>query len=225
MAEIILKAQSLGKSYFRGGIELPILKGVDFEVKRGESVAILGQSGSGKSTLLALLSALDFPSKGSVTVDGQNLFELNESALARFRGAKMGIVFQQFHLMPHLTALENVMLPLEILKISGARSAAMDVLAKVGLASRNDHYPHQLSGGECQRVAIARAFVVNPRILLADEPSGNLDRGTGDSVMNLLFELARENQMTMILVTHNEGLAAHCDRKLLLQDGVLGQIS
>jgi putative ABC transport system ATP-binding protein len=221
----ILEVIDLKKSYFRGGTELPILKGVTFSVERGQSIAIIGQSGSGKSTLLSLLSGLDSPGSGSVVIDSQNIFELDESKLAKFRGASMGIVFQQFHLMPHLTALENVMLPLEIQKGSEVQNRAIDVLRKVGLESRASHYPHQLSGGECQRVAIARAFVVNPRVLFADEPSGNLDRATGDSVMSLLFDLARGNKMTMILVTHNEGLAAQCDRRMHLQDGVIIQLS
>jgi putative ABC transport system ATP-binding protein len=225
VTEPILDVVDLRKSYFRGGTELPILKGVTFGVARGQSIAIIGQSGSGKSTLLSLLSGLDQPSGGSVVIDSQSIFDMDEAALARFRGAKMGIVFQQFHLMPHLTALENVTLPLEIQKVAKTRECGLEVLRKVGLEHRSSHYPHQLSGGECQRVAIARAFVVSPKILLADEPSGNLDRATGESVMALLFNLAKDNQMTMILVTHNESLASQCDRQLRLQDGIITQIS
>jgi putative ABC transport system ATP-binding protein len=150
---------------------------------------------------------------------GTNIFSLGEKELAGFRGKNIGIVFQQFHLMPHLTTLENVMLPLEILRVSGAASTAQGVLDRVGLGTRATHFPHQLSGGECQRVAIARAFVVKPKVLLADEPSGNLDQRTGDNVMNMLFDLAVETGMTMVLVTHNEGLAERCQRRLVLTEG------
>ncbi len=218
---MILSADSVRKSYSQGTHSIEVLRGVDLQVAPGETVAVLGASGSGKSTLLALLSGLDHPDQGSVAIAGTKLASLDERALTRFRGEKLGIVFQQFHLMSTLTALENVALPLEMAKDANAFAKARDALASVGLASREDHLPHQMSGGECQRVAIARAMVVRPALLLADEPSGNLDTRTGGSVMELLFDLVKEHRMTMVLVTHNEALARRCLRRTELSEGRL----
>ncbi|HEX4925989.1 MAG TPA: ABC transporter ATP-binding protein, partial [Bdellovibrionales bacterium] len=192
-------------------------------VEAGETVAILGQSGSGKSTLLSLLAGLDAPTNGAVEIAGRNVSAMPEAELARFRAAHLGIVFQQFHLMSYLSALENVQLPLEIAKVKDSSSDARSLLGKVGLGHRLHHVPAQLSGGEKQRVAIARAMIVKPQLLLADEPSGNLDRKTGDEVMELLFAQVRASGMAMILVTHNEQLANLCARKLELRDGRLRQ--
>jgi putative ABC transport system ATP-binding protein len=184
-------------------------------------VAIVGQSGSGKSTLLSMLAGLDQPTQGSIIVDGQDLSRLNQNELTRFRGRSIGIIFQQFHLMRSLTALENVLLPLDILGLPNAEARAMDALQLMGLGARAKHLPQQLSGGECQRVAIARAFVVEPRILLADEPSGNLDTATGEKVMNLLFDAVAQRGMTLILVTHDMQLASRCKNRLPLVQGQL----
>ena len=200
---------------------LAILTDVSFEVKAGESIAILGASGSGKSTLLGLLAGLDVPSSGSVQFEGQDLFALDEDARAAVRGRLAGFVFQSFQLLPALTALENVMLPLELSGRADARQQAGDILQRVGLGERMQHYPKQLSGGEQQRVAIARAFVTQPRILFADEPTGNLDSATGANIIELLFALNRERGTTLILVTHDAMLAGRCDRRLHLEAGRL----
>ncbi len=200
---------------------IDVLRGIDLEVARGESLAIVGESGSGKSTLLSLLAGLDAPTRGRVSVAGRDLASLSEGELARFRAAELGIVFQQFHLMSGLTALENVSLPLELQRAPDALERASAALAEVGLARRADHLPARLSGGECQRVAIARALVVEPALLLADEPSGSLDARTGDAVMRLLFELVDSQQTTLVLVTHSEALAASCRRRLHLEAGRL----
>lgn len=217
-----LKIEGLRKQYHQGSETLEILKGVNAEFKLGETVAIVGQSGSGKSTLLSLLAGLDRPSSGDVIVDGQSLNQLSEEEMTHFRGERIGIVFQQFHLLPHLTALENVMIPLEILKPGpDVREKALALLKQVDLGHRAHHLPSQLSGGECQRVAIARALVVEPRLLLADEPSGNLDPATGEKVMGLFFDVVRKAQVTGLLVTHSRELAARCDRVLELKNGVL----
>lgn len=217
-----LKIEALRKQYHQGSETLEILKGVSAEFKLGETVAIVGQSGSGKSTLLSLLAGLDRPSSGDVIVDGQSLNQLSEEEMTHFRGERIGIVFQQFHLLPHLTALENVMIPLEILKPGpDVRDKALKLLKQVDLGHRANHLPSQLSGGECQRVAIARALVVEPRLLLADEPSGNLDPTTGEKVMGLFFDVVRKAQVTGLLVTHSRELAARCDRVLELKNGVL----
>ena len=185
----------------------------------GEAVAIVGASGSGKSTLLALLAGLDTPSAGSVELDGANLFELDEDARAELRGRAVGFVFQSFQLLPSLTALENVMLPLELAGRDDAESAAREILARVGLAERLHHYPKHLSGGEQQRVALARAFVVQPKLLLADEPTGSLDAESGEAVIALLFQLNRESGTTLVLVTHDEQLAQRCTRTVRLTAG------
>ena len=185
----------------------------------GEAVAIVGASGSGKSTLLALLAGLDTPSAGTVELDGESLFALDEDARAELRGRTVGFVFQSFQLLPSLTALENVMLPLELAGREDAESAAREVLARVGLAERLQHYPKHLSGGEQQRVALARAFVVRPKLLLADEPTGSLDAESGEAVIALLFQLNRESGTTLVLVTHDEQLARRCARVVRLAAG------
>lgn len=196
-----------------------VLKDLNLDVQKGEAVAILGQSGSGKSTLLTLLAGLDSPTTGSIQLNGQDMQKLSEEQLSRFRAQNIGIIFQQFHLMSHLSALENVSLPLDLAHDKEAQRKASEALAQVNLAKREHHYPHQLSGGECQRVAIARAMVVRPAILLADEPTGNLDNTTGALVSDMIFDLVKNNGMTMLFVTHNEHLAQRCDRILRLQNG------
>jgi len=200
---------------------LDILNGVELEIKSAETVAIVGASGSGKSTLLGLLAGLDLPSKGDVILAGQKLSELDEDGRASLRGDEVGFVFQSFQLLPSLTALENVMLPLELQSKSSAESDAIELLQRVGLGERLHHYPRQLSGGEQQRVAIARAFVTQPKILFADEPTGNLDKKTSGYIIDLLFEMNREKNTTLVIVTHDDNLAQKCDRCLLLENGVL----
>ena len=201
--------------------ELEILKGIDLEIKRSETVAIIGASGSGKSTLLGLLAGLDEASDGKVWVDGVELGPLDEDARARLRADKVGFVFQSFQLLPSLTALENVMLPLELRGSQDAEQQAAHFLSRVELSERVKHYPRQLSGGEQQRVAIARAFAAQPVILFADEPTGNLDTETGGHIVDLLFEINREQGTTLVLVTHEQRLAARCDRRLRLDAGEL----
>ena len=217
----IIRASELGKQVTTGDSELTILSGVSFEVRAGEAVAIVGVSGSGKSTLLGLLAGLDAPSTGSVRIDGHDLNALDEDGRAALRGRMIGFVFQSFQLLPAMTALENVMLPLELAGADDADAAARAMLARVGLAERAHHYPKQLSGGEQQRVAIARAFVGRPRLLFADEPTGNLDTATGAQVIDLLFELNRESGATLLLVTHDEALTQRCSRVLRLAAGRL----
>tara|TARA_B110000459_G_scaffold196399_1_gene238386 strand:- start:124 stop:750 length:627 start_codon:yes stop_codon:yes gene_type:complete len=203
------------------GTELEILKGITLEIKSGESVAIIGASGSGKSTLLGLLAGLDEASGGSVTINGTDLGTLDEDGRARFRGEHIGFVFQSFQLLPALTALENVMLPLELQGQSEVMQKAEHYLKRVELDARMRHYPLQLSGGEQQRVALARAFASRPAILFADEPTGNLDSRTGDRIIDLVFELNREEGTTLVLVTHDSALADRCDRRLRLDGGAL----
>lgn len=203
------------------GSELVILKGINLEIKSGESVAIVGASGSGKSTLLGLLAGLDEPSEGRVIVGDTDLSQLDEDGRALFRGREIGFVFQSFQLLPALTALENVMLPLELSGQSDARKQAEHFLERVELQDRIDHYPRQMSGGEQQRVAIARAFAARPTILFADEPTGNLDSRTGSHIIDILFELNREQGATLVLVTHDQGLAGLCERRLHLDGGAL----
>ena len=200
---------------------LVILHSLNLDIQSGESVAILGASGSGKSTLLGLLAGLDYPSSGQVLINGVDLFSLDEDSRAALRGRMLGFVFQSFQLLPNFTALENVMLPLELSGSNDARAMSENILARVGLAQRLSHYPNQLSGGEQQRVAIARAFVTKPSLLLADEPTGNLDTETGAQVIDLLFELNREQGATLLLVTHDVALANRCGRRLRLTAGVL----
>jgi putative ABC transport system ATP-binding protein len=215
----IVQAEGLGKQVESGGQPLIILHEVNFSVEPGDSLAILGASGSGKSTLLGLLAGLDTPSGGTVYLDGTDIFSFDEDSRARLRGRLAGFVFQSFQLLPALTALENVMLPLELHGAPDTRERAAEALRQVGLTLRAHHLPKHLSGGEQQRVAIARAFVVQPRILFADEPTGNLDAATGSQVIELLLELNRTHRTTLILVTHDEALARRCNRQLHLADG------
>ena len=218
---MILKMQNVVKNYRQPGAVIEVLKGVNLQIERPETIAILGESGSGKSTLLSVLAGLDRPTSGTVSLDDRLMTELSEEELSQFRAKHLSIVFQQFHLMSNLTGLENISLPLEIMGNKEALKLAQEELANVGLEHRKDHFPAQLSGGECQRIAIARALVVKPKILLADEPSGNLDAKTGFAVMSLLFKLAESHHTTLILVTHNEKLAERCQRQLVLRDGRL----
>lgn len=217
----IIQAQQLYKRVPSPEGELTLLDSIEFTIMPGEVVAIVGASGSGKSTLLGLLAGLDNPSDGEVVVDGQALSQLDEDGRAALRAQSIGFVFQTFHLLPNLTALENVMLPLELTQQEKAREEALAILERVGLAHRVQHYPRQMSGGEQQRVAIARAFVVRPKILLADEPTGSLDSTTGNKVIDLLFQLNQEMHTTLVLVTHDERLAERCDRQLVLEAGRL----
>src|SRR6185437_2579230 len=203
----VLIASGIGKKVRSGRRELVILRDIELSVTRGEALSVVGASGSGKSTLLAILAGLDTPSEGRVELDGQDLFALDEDARAALRGRAVGFVFQSFQLLPSYTALENVMLPLELAKREEPEKAASDVLARVGLGERLRHYPRQLSGGEQQRVALARAFVARPSLLLADEPTGSLDADSGEAVIRLLFEMNRESGTTLVLVTHDESLA------------------
>ncbi|MEP7068564.1 MAG: ABC transporter ATP-binding protein [Usitatibacter sp.] len=215
----IVKAEGLTKQVATPDHVLTIVKHATFEVRDGEAVAIVGASGSGKSTLLGLLAGLDVPSEGRVWIAGEELFVLNEDGRARLRGQMVGFVFQSFQLLPALTALENVMLPLELARGADAASRARAVLERVGLGERLGHYPRQLSGGEQQRVAVARAFVTEPRLLFADEPTGNLDSETGEHIIELLFEMNRERGTTLVLVTHDAELAKRCDRRLHIAAG------
>ena len=198
---------------------LDILRDIDFRLAPRETVAIVGASGSGKSTLLSIIAGLDTPTRGTVRLDGQDLFALDEDARAALRAQKVGFVFQSFQLMGNLTALENVMLPLELADRRDARKAATEMLARVGLGQRLSHYPKVLSGGEQQRVALARAFVVQPAVLLADEPTGSLDFATGETIMKLMFELNREQGTTLVLVTHDRAIAEQCERRITIDAG------
>ena len=215
----VLTARGIGKIVKSGASDLVILREIDLEVTRGEAVAVVGASGSGKSTLLAILAGLDTPSAGAVELDGQDIFAMDEDQRAAMRGRAVGFVFQSFQLLPSLTALENVMLPLELGNDREAETKAKDVLTRVGLGERLHHYPKHLSGGEQQRVALARAFVVRPKLLLADEPTGSLDAESGAEVIRLLFDMNREYGTTLVLVTHDESLAARCARVVRLAAG------
>ena len=216
-----LSVQGLGKRVELPSGPLTILQGVDFEIARGQRIAVVGASGSGKSTLLALMAGLDSPSEGAVRLDGASFSSLDEDGRARVRGEKVGFVFQSFQLLPSLTALENVMLPLELRGDADVEGPAREILQRVGLSERLGHYPRQLSGGEQQRVAIARAFVTRPSLLFADEPTGNLDTRTGEAIIELLFGLNADAGTTLVLVTHDDRLAARCDRVLRLDAGRL----
>jgi len=218
---MILQIKDLCKTFRTAANLEPIevLKNLNLDMEQGETLAILGQSGSGKSTYLTLLAGLDSPTSGAIILNGQDMQDLDEEALSKFRARNIGIIFQQFHLMSHLTALENVSLPLDLFKDPDAEDKSREALEQVGLGKRMGHFPHQLSGGECQRVAIARAMVVRPSILLADEPTGNLDSSTGDIVSDMIFDLVDRHGMTMLFVTHNEELAKRCARQQRLQDG------
>jgi len=218
-SESALKALQLSKQVSSPEGTLTILDHVSLDVRHGESIAIVGASGAGKSTLLGLLAGLDVPSEGKIWLDGVEITEMDEDGRAALRANNVGFVFQSFHLVSSLTALENVMLPLELAGAAHAADAALEAIRTVGLERRKGHYPHQLSGGEKQRVAIARAFVVEPTVLFADEPTGNLDNRTGDTVIDLLFRLNSETQTTLVLVTHDLDLAARCDRVLHMEAG------
>ena len=217
----LIQVQNLTRRVPDSGRLLTILDDVSFTVQAGETVAIIGASGSGKSTLLGLLAGLDLPSSGDVQVDGQSLFARDEEQRARWRAEEVGFVFQSFQLLPAMTALENVMLPLELAAHPRARQTAEALLDRFGLAERAGHYPRTLSGGEQQRVALARAFAVSPRLLFADEPTGSLDHATGERVIDLLFEMNRDFGATLILVTHDPRLAARCGRRLEIARGRL----
>jgi putative ABC transport system ATP-binding protein len=217
--DTVLEAAGLGKQVSSPEGTLAILSDVSLAISRGETVAVMGASGAGKSTLLALLAGLDEPTSGRVHLAGSDLTALDEDGRAAVRARHVGFVFQSFHLVPSLTALENVMLPLELARRGDARAASLEVLARVGLAGRVGHYPRQLSGGEQQRVAIARAFVTRPDVLFADEPTGNLDAATGERIMELLFGLNAETGATLVLVTHDQALAARCGRVIRLDAG------
>ena len=217
----MVRVAGLTKQVTTGDSELTILRDVSFSIASGEAVAVVGASGSGKSTLLGLLAGLDTPTAGSVQIDGEDLFALDEDGRAALRARLLGFVFQSFNLLPAMTALENVMLPLELAGTANAAAAAKSLLERVGLGQRLTHYPKQLSGGEQQRVAIARAFVTQPRLLLADEPTGNLDADTGAGIIELMFDLNRERGTTLVLVTHDMDLSRRCGRVLRLAGGVL----
>lgn len=217
----MVRVAQLTKQVTTGDSLLTILHGVSFSIAAGEAVAVVGASGSGKSTLLGLLAGLDTPTSGSIHIDGKDLFALDEDGRAALRAQMLGFVFQSFNLLPSMTALENVMLPLELAGAVNAAQSARELLGRVGLAARLNHYPKQLSGGEQQRVAIARAFVTKPALLLADEPTGNLDAATGAEIIKLMFELNREQGATLILVTHDAQLSQRCGRVLQLADGEL----
>jgi putative ABC transport system ATP-binding protein len=219
--KIVLEARDLTRKVSSPEGTLAIVSGVTFSILQGEAVALVGASGAGKSTLLAMLAGLDVPTSGQVLLDGSDLTAMNEDARARLRADRVGFVFQAFHLVPSLTALENVMLPLELTSRRDAREAARAMLARVGLGERTGHYPRQLSGGEQQRVALARASVTRPAVLFADEPTGNLDTTTGANICDLLFDLNRESGTTLLLVTHDTQLAARCERVLTMSAGRL----
>jgi len=220
----ILWTHALTKQVSTGDTQLTILQDIDLQVYAGEAVAIIGASGSGKSTLLGLLAGLDLPTAGKVHLDAVDIFTLDEDSRAALRGKILGFVFQSFQLLPALTAIENVMLPLELSQQNkNAEAIARKLLERVGLAKRLNHYPKQLSGGEQQRVAIARAFATDPKLLLADEPTGNLDSATGIQIIDLMFELNREHGTTLVLVTHDEALSRRCSRQIRLADGKLVQ--
>lgn len=214
-----ISLRNVDLSLGRGAGRVHILKSISLDVMRGEALGLVGPSGSGKSTLLMCMAGLEQPDSGEIIIDNQDLTNMSEDQLARFRGKQIGVVFQSFHLIPTMTALENVSVPLELAGEKEAYTRATAALARVGLSLRMNHYPAELSGGEQQRVALARAIVANPAILVADEPTGNLDEATGADIVELLFELQREHGTTLILVTHDLGLAARCDRTVRLRSG------
>lgn len=213
--------RNIRKSFGAGETRVEVLKQIGLEIGSGETVALLGKSGSGKSTLLSLFAGLDRPDEGEIFIEGRNIATMPEKELTKFRAQRIGIVFQQFHLVSTLSALENVLLPLEILKIPDAEIKAKDLLELVGLTHRLEHLPSEMSGGECQRVAIARALAISPSLLFADEPSGNLDEETGALVMDLLFKMVERSKTTLILITHDRELAERCGRIVQLEHGRL----
>lgn len=219
-----LKITNLSKSFFQKNEEIKILHHLNFEISSGEIVSLIGPSGSGKSTFLSLVAGLDKPNSGEIYIDQTDIVGLSQKEMTSYRAKSLSLVFQQYHLIQHLTALENVLLPLEILNRENAMAQALEILDLVGLANRASHRPTQLSGGECQRVAIARALVVRPKLLLADEPSGNLDESTGDQVMNLFFKLTREFKTTTLIVTHSETLARKCEKIFRLKHGQIERL-
>ncbi len=219
MSDSIISVQHVFKSVTDSSGTLDILRDIDFALQVRETVAIVGASGSGKSTLLSIMAGLDTPTRGTVLLAGQDMFAIDEDARAQLRAQKIGFVFQSFQLLANLSALENVMLPLELANRRDARKAATEMLVRVGLGERLGHYPKVLSGGEQQRVALARAFVVQPALLLADEPTGSLDFATGDKVMELMFELNREQGTTLVLVTHDSAIATRCERRITIEAG------
>ena len=219
MSDPIISVEHVHKSVTDSTGTLAILRDIDFSLATKETAAIVGASGSGKSTLLSIIAGLDTPTQGTVRLAGQDLFALDEDARAALRARQVGFVFQSFQLMGNLTALENVMLPLELAGRRDARKAAAEMLGRVGLSQRLGHYPRVLSGGEQQRVALARAFVVRPAVLLADEPTGSLDFATGETVMELMFDLNREQGTTLVLVTHDRAIAARCERRITIEAG------
>lgn len=217
---MILEIKNLTKNFVQADkSNIEVLKNLNLEVIKGETLAVVGQSGSGKSTLLSLLAGLDRQTSGSLKLHNKELLNLSEVEITQFRAENIGIIFQQFYLMPHLTSLENVSLPLEMFGYKESRDRALEAIDQVGLSDRIKHFPHQLSGGESQRVAIARAIVIRPSILLADEPTGNLDNSTGRQIADLIFNLVQNTEMTMLLVTHNTELANRCSRQVTLKNG------
>jgi putative ABC transport system ATP-binding protein len=219
MSDVMIAVSHVSKSVSDATGTLSILRDIDFTLRKGETAAIVGASGSGKSTLLSIIAGLDTPTQGTVSIDGQDLFARSEDERAALRAAQVGFVFQSFQLLGNLTALENVMLPLELAGRSDARAAATAMLERVGLGERLGHYPKLLSGGEQQRVALARAFVVKPAVLLADEPTGSLDFATGEKVMALMFELNQELGTTLVMVTHDRAIAERCERRITIEAG------
>ena len=219
--EIILKAENLVKTYGSGDTAVNALNGVSLEVKKGEFVAVVGQSGSGKSTLLHLLGAMDYPTSGSLTVDGQDVFALKGEDLAEYRRRKVGFVFQFFNLLPVMTAKENIMIPLSLDGKTADKDYLNELAQAMGISERLDHYPHQLSGGQQQRVAIARAMITRPSVILADEPTGNLDSASGKEILALLKNTVRKYEQTLILITHDNSIAAEADRIITIKDGKL----
>ena len=221
----MIKTENLIKTVSTSEGELQILQPITFSVEAGQSIAIIGASGSGKSTLLGLLAGLDTASSGEIWLDDAPLHSMDEEARAQLRGEKVGFIFQSFMLVPSLTALENIMLPAEIIGLSDPKARALEVLKQVGVEHRAGHYPNQLSGGEQQRVAIARAFITQPKILFADEPTGNLDAKNSENVESLLFELNKQSNTTLVLVTHDPELASKCDRQLSMNAGMLEEVT
>jgi putative ABC transport system ATP-binding protein len=220
----MIAVRNLVKTIRNGAHEVEIIRDISFDVPTRQFVAVMGPSGSGKSTLLGLIAGLDWPTSGSIVIDGQDITKLREDEMAQLRGQKLGFVFQSYHLIPTLTALENVMLPMEFSSgTNGAVKRAEYLLDSVGLMERRDHYPVQLSGGEQQRVALARAFMMKPAVLLADEPTGNLDTANGRHVLELLIHLNKEEGTTLLLVTHDDTLASHAERKIILKDGRIAE--